>query len=280
MYLIPGEGLMFLLKQCLAFLQRSCFALAILYSHCGLMSGADQVITAIHKQGSMCGYLVLKSAGGKIIGVGDQVSVAQGDQVRSRLVFRFNDGSVDEENTVFKQGKTFQLITDHHVQKGPSFPDPLDMTVNVPARRVTWKEIKDGKSETKSETMDLPADLANGMISIVTQNFPPKADETKVSYLTVTSKPRVVQLSIKPDDQDQFRIAGKTRQASRFNVHVELGGVTGVIAPVLGQQPSDVKIWVVKGPVPTFIRMRGPLYQKGPVWIAELTAPVWEASTE
>src|SRR4051812_9350003 len=44
-------------------------------------------IPAIHVQGSMHGFLLLKSADGKVIGVGDQISVAKGNQVRSKLTF-------------------------------------------------------------------------------------------------------------------------------------------------------------------------------------------------
>src|SRR4051794_25640658 len=90
-------------------------------------------IPSLHVQGSMHGFLLLKSADGKVIGTGDQISVAKGNQVRSKLTFHFRDGSIDEETTVLKQGSVFQLVSDHHVQKGPSFPDPLDLTVNVPS---------------------------------------------------------------------------------------------------------------------------------------------------
>jgi hypothetical protein len=59
------------------------------------------------QQGSMYGFLVLKSAEGKVIATGDQINVAQGNQVHSRLVFHFRDGSIDDETSVFKQGKYF-----------------------------------------------------------------------------------------------------------------------------------------------------------------------------
>src|SRR5689334_3381615 len=95
-------------------------------------------IPATHKQGSTRGFLVLKSAEGKVIGVGDQIQVIQGDQVRSRLVLHFGDGSVDDELSIFTQTSTFQLISDHHTQKGPSFPEPLDLTLDVRDHKVTW----------------------------------------------------------------------------------------------------------------------------------------------
>lgn len=88
-------------------------------------------IPAKHKQGSLHGYLLLKSGDGKVLAVGDQVNVIHGDQIRSRLVFHFRDGSIDDESTTFQQGTSFQLVRHHHLQRGPSFPDPLDMAVDV-----------------------------------------------------------------------------------------------------------------------------------------------------
>jgi hypothetical protein len=37
------------------------------------------VIPATHKQGSMHGFLLLKSADGKVIAIGDQVNIVRGD---------------------------------------------------------------------------------------------------------------------------------------------------------------------------------------------------------
>lgn len=232
-------------------------------------------VPATHKQGSIHGFLLLRSKEGKIIAVGDQTNSVSGDLIRSRLVFRFHDGSVDDEVATFRQGSVFRLIRDHHIQKGPSFPHPLDVNIDVPKGKVTWREMNGGKSEVKTEHMDLPADLVNGMMSLSVENFPANATEFKVSYLSVDSKPRVVTLSIKPDGTETAYIGGIGRRASRYNVHVEIGGVAGLVAPVIGQQPPDMKIWVLDGEVPAFAKMTAPLYEKGPIWTMLLTSPSW-----
>jgi hypothetical protein len=250
-------------------------ALLVFITGAGFRFASADPIPAKQKQGSMYGFLLLKSVQGKVIAVGDQMTTVKGSQVHSRLVFHFRDGSIDDETTVLRQGTVFQLVSDHHIQKGPSFPDPLDLAVNVPAREVTWREIKDGKEKVTREHMDLPPDLANGMISLLPQNFPKTAAEMKVSYLAGTSKPRVVKLSIKPLGQGRFRVGGARRVANQFNIHVEIGGVAGVVAPVIGKQPPDTKIWVMDAEVPAFLRMEAPFYQNGPIWTAELAAPVW-----
>ena len=43
----------------------------------------------------------------------------------ARLVFRFKDGSLSDETAVYSQRGRFRLLTDHVVQKGPSFSKPL-----------------------------------------------------------------------------------------------------------------------------------------------------------
>jgi hypothetical protein len=94
-----------------------------------------------------------------VVAVGDLFQVVRGDRVTARLLFRFKDGSVDDETTVFSQRGNFQLVTDHHIQKGPSFPQPMDLSIDVPSGQVTVRSTgKDGKEEVRSEHLDLPPD--------------------------------------------------------------------------------------------------------------------------
>lgn len=231
-------------------------------------------IPVLRTSGSSHGFVVLRDASGKLIAVGDQINVLEGHTVRSRLVLRFRDGSIDDDRSVFTQGKTLELVSDHHIQTGPSFKDRLDQEINVRAGTVTYHEYKDGKDEVKTDHMDLPPDLANGFISEAIENFPPRGTEMKVAYIA-GSKPRLVHLSIKPEVEDAFYVAGIRHVAKRFNIHVELGGVAGVVAPVIGKQPSDTEMWAMDGEVPTFLKMKGALYEQGPIWTMELASPSW-----
>lgn len=242
--------------------------------------GFGEPVRAHHKQGSNHGFLLLKSSDGKVIAVGDQITVANGDKVRSRLIFHFRDGSTDDEVTVFRQGSVLQLLSDHHIQRGPSFKDPLDMKVNVAAQQVTWHEIKDGKDEVKTEHMDIPPDLANGLMSPILENFPSNATEIKVPYIAGGSKPRLVKLDIKRGDENRFRVGSSSRRSRVFTIHIDIGGITGAVAPLIGEQPSDIKVWVMDGEVPTFLKLVGALYQKGPTWTMVLTSPTWPAGSD
>lgn len=66
------------------------------------------------------------------------------------------------------------------------------------------------------------------------------------------------------------------RKATNFTILVELGGVAGVVAPVIGKQPADYHIWLMGGTPPAFIREEGPpLYEGGPIWRMEAISPTF-----
>jgi hypothetical protein len=254
------------------------FVVLILVTRFGVSHLFADPIPVKEKQGATFGFLVVKSAEDKVIAMADDINTVEGNRITSRTVFHFRDGSIDDEVSVFTQGSIFQLISDHHIQKGPSFPEPMDMSINVPSKTVSWREMKNDKDDLHSEHMDLPSDLANGMTSLIGENFPANAAELKVSYLAGTSKPRVLKLSIKPDGEETFQVAGVARHSKKYRIHIEIGGVAGLIAPLIGKQPSDIEMWVTTGNVATFLKMQGPLYNKGPIWTTELAAPTWPAT--
>lgn len=228
-----------------------------------------------HLEGTLRGFLVLRTLEGKVIAVGDLTQVIQGDRVTSKLSFRFRDGSIDDETTVFSQRGRFRLLSNHHVQKGPSFPDPMTLSIDASKSKVTIRSVEDGKNKVETEQIDLPPDLSNGLILTLLKNIRTEVAETKVSYVAATPKPRLVKLAITRTGEEPFSVAGARHNATRFAIKVELGGVTGVVAPLVGKQPKDIHVWVLGGKAPAFVRMEGQFYQGGPIWRMELTSPVW-----
>jgi hypothetical protein len=251
----------------------SCIAVLI----CALQPDAPaESIPVRHMQGTVHGFLALRSKEGRVLAVGDLFQVVRGDRVTSRLLLRFKDGSVDDETTVFSQRGNFQLITDHHIQKGPSFPHPMDLSIDTRSGQVTVRSPgKDGKEEVKSEHFDLPPDVANGLILSIATNLRPDTPETKVSMVVATPKPRLVKVAISPNGEEPFSLVGSRRKAMRFTLKIELGGVAGVVAPLIGKAPPEIQIWIIGGIAPAFVKEEGPLYQGGPVWTIQLTSPTW-----
>ena len=222
----------------------------------------------------MHGYLTVRDDAGKLVGYADDTNVQAGKAWRTRLTVRFLDGSLSDETTVYTQDTSLHMLSDHIVQKGPSFPKPTDMTIDTVKDQVIYHEQKDGKDEIKTEALQLPADLANGMLPLVLQNTPYGTGEHKVSFLVISPKPRVVRLAIHSEGQAHYRV-GTLRTANHFRIHVEIGGVEGVIAPVIGKEPPDMDAWISAGEAPTTLKLRAFLFVGGPLWTLQLISPQW-----
>jgi hypothetical protein len=221
-------------------------------------------------QGSSHGFHALETLDGKLIATGESTQTVHGDRVIARLIFRFRDGSIDDDLTVFTQRGVFRLISDHHIQHGPSFPRPIDFLIDAPTGDLITR-AQDG-TFTK-EHMDLPADVSNGLPPNLLLNILPSTAETRISYVVPGKKPRLIQVSIKPTGSLAFTVGGLRRRATDFTLHVELGGVASVIAPMIGRQPADYHIWLQSGAPPAFVREEGPLYEGGPTWRIEEISP-------
>ena len=238
-------------------------------------SASADTIPAKHKQGDMHALLLIYDSKEKITGVADVTNIARGKTWVSRLIMRFHDGSLDDETTVYTQATELHVISDHHIQRGPSFPSPIDTTVDAASGNVTYHEIKDGKDEVKTDHMDLPADLANGVVPLVIQNFPRGVNELKVGFVACSPKPRLIKLVVSRQGETGFTIGGEHRNADRFKIHFDLGGIVGVVAPIIGKEPGDLDAWALGGEAPTFIRLHGELYSGGPIYDVELSGPAW-----
>lgn len=235
----------------------------------------DQGVRVRHREGSVAGFVVLRNEKGAILASGEFSQIPHGDTIKSRLVLFFRDGSLDDEISVYSQKSTFHLITDHHVQRGPAFPDPMDVTIDMRSQMVSVRTISEGNETVKAEHVDLPADLANGLLFNLIKNLQTGTPKVVVSYLSPSPKPRLVKLAIAMEKEGQFMIASRTLKAVEWDVKPELGGLAGVVAPMIGKQPPDLHVWITKDGVPTIVRVDAALYNGGPVWSIQLASPVW-----
>ncbi len=128
--------------------------------------------------------------------------------------------------------------------------------------------------------MKLPPDLANGLIPLVVENMRPAEQGTTVEMVVMTPKPRLVKLVISNVGEEDCSVVGMGRKASHYQIKIELGGVVGVVAPLIGKAPPNIELWVIRGLAPTFAREQGPLYAEGPVMTISLASPVWGAKVD
>jgi len=205
----------------------------------------------------------LRSTDNEKIAQGDLTQVVRGDRVESRLVFRFKDGSLYDETATFSQRDTFTLLAYRIVQRGPSFPETLDATMDRETGRylVRYRADDDSPEEILQGKIDIPEDAYNGMLCMITKNLVPRKAET-VSIVAFTPKPRVVKLQVLPVAEDRVVVSDAPMQAVRWHIRPQLG----LFASLLVSDIPDVRLWILPGEAPAFLRAEGPLYFMGPIW--------------
>lgn len=224
-----------------------------------------------HPQGWAHGFVEVTTLDGERIGVGDLLQRVNKNTISSRLVLNFFDGSVDDETTIFTQNRDIQLVTDHHVQHGPSFPTPVDVLIDAAKGMV---RVKDESGKEIEAHIDMPSDTYNGLASSILMNLPPDVTESTIAIVIGGAKPRIAHLKSTLTGKRQFTLGGTRREASEWTVHVELGGVAKVVAPIIGKQPADYHVLIAGGEDPVFIREEGALYEGGPIWRVQQVSAV------
>jgi len=255
-------------------------ALAAWIAVSGMRLAAEPVAVR-YAEGLVHGFLTLRTLDGTLIANGDLIQTARGTRVTSRLVFKFKDGSVLDETAVFSQRGQFRLISDHLVQKGPAFERSIEMSIDCASGRVIVKHTdEDGKLKVEDERMELPPDLANGLVLTLLKNVRPEAPPASLSMIAATPKPRLVKLAISSGRQERFTTGTATRAATHYVVKIEVGGLAGVIAPLLGKEPPDSHVWILGGEAPAFVKFEGSMSLGAPPWRIELASPAWTRTSE
>ena len=239
----------------------------------------SEPVTVRYSEGLVHGFLVMRTLDDKVIARGDLTQRANGERVTTQMGFRFTDGSSQEETTVFSQRSAFRLLHYRLVQKGPIFERQVDVTVDGHSGNVTVRYTdEDGAEKIERDKIEVPADLANGMVSTLLKNIDPAAPPKSVSYLAATPKPRIIKLEIKAGGTSTFTTGGVRRTATHYVLEPEIGGVAGIVAPLVGKQPPDSHVWIMGGAAPAFVRSESPLFNGGPMVRIELVSPAWPAS--
>jgi hypothetical protein len=235
--------------------------------------GRAEPVAVRHREGEMHGFIELQNLNGRSIAYGEIIQTVNGSRITSRVVFRFLDGSLYDDTAVFSQSNTFRLIRDHLVQKGPSFKEATDTIIDATTGEVSVRyKDKDGRERFKTERLHLPNDIANGMLFIVLKNIREAVPETTVSMVATTPKPRLVKIHISAKGRQVFSVGTLRKEAIHYVLKVEIGGIAGAVAPLIGKQPPDIHAWVAVG-APVVVRSEGPLYADGPIWRVQMARP-------
>ncbi|MCL6641552.1 MAG: hypothetical protein K6T92_09315 [Candidatus Rokubacteria bacterium] len=228
-------------------------------------SSAAAPVAVRFPEGVARAFPVLKNTDGQPLTRGDLIQVVRGDRVENRLVFRFRDGSLYDETVVFSQQETFRLLAYRIVQRGPSFPETLEASIDRTTGRyeVRYRADDDSPEEHLTGTFQLPDDAYNGMLGLVLKNLS-RRPET-VSVVAFTPRPRVVKLALLPAAEESVTVGGAALPAVRWHIRPQLG----LFASLLVADIPDMRVWILPDEAPAFLRAEGPLYLMGPIWRIE-----------
>lgn len=234
-------------------------------------------IAVRYAEGVTHGFLALRAPSGETLADGEVLQIARPAGVESRMVFRFRDGSLYDETVVFGQQHTFALMSYKLVQRGPTFPEEMDVTLERDreqsrGRYQVWSRLRGGAAETASGEVELPPDVYNGMLIMLLRNLVRDVGET-VHVLAFTPKPMLVQLEMTSLGPETVPVGDRRTAATHYVLKPKLGLLRGTVAAVLGKTPSDYHGWIVTTGAPAFVAIDGPLFNRGPIWRIETVSP-------
>ena len=243
--------------------------LALVFVGCATVLDAAPVQVRF-TEGVTRGFLAVRTAQGERIGHGELLQTPRGDEVETRLLLQFKNGSVHDETTTFSQRGVFRLEAYRLTQRGPSFPG-AEISFDRKSGRYEAKthERTDGPGERASGELEMPADLYNGLALLLLKNLPP-GEAVTVQFAAFTPRPRLLGMMLRREGEDRVVLAGDVKPATRHLVHLEIGGLIGAVASLVGKTPPDLRYWLVLGDAPAFVRFEGALFLNGPVWRVEM----------
>jgi hypothetical protein len=241
--------------------------LALLLGGTTLAAAPVQVLLP---EGSTRGFLRIRSPEGARLGHGELVQRMRGNDLESHLVLSFDDGSIYDEVTAYSQHGVFRLDAYRLTQRGPSFPGAEIAFDRKTGRYQAKVRGRIGAAEEQaSGEFEMPTDLYNGMALTLLKNLPPGKGVT-AQLAAFTPKPRLLRMELRREGEDRVVFGGNAKQATRLLVNLNVGGLTGVVASLMGKTPPDLRYWLVPGEVPAFVRFEGAMFLNGPVWRVEM----------
>ena len=228
-------------------------------------------------EGLTHGFLQIRSMAGEIIGHGELTQIVkEGGVAESRLVFRFKDGSLHDEKVAFSQHRVFTLIRYQLTQRGPSFPEQMDVVID---RGTSTYEVRSRTQEANVETVltgeiEMPKDAYNGMIITTLLNLPKGATET-VNVFAFLPEPTAISLELAFVGEQTIRVGDQSRRAWHYAFKPDIGPLKKLLGTMLGKLPADFhyNCYILADDVPSFVRFDGPLQLMGPILSIELISP-------
>jgi hypothetical protein len=263
---VPGRALAAVLLGCLAL---------------GFLAAAAVADAApVHMrfpEGPTHGFLTVTDvATDKKIAAGELTQWIEKRAIASRLVIRFDDGSLHDETVRFAQRPVFRVVSYEQKQKGPAFAEDSSVKFDRSGRYEVRQRPRGEDEKTAAGTFEVPDDVCNGLTSVLIKNLQ-RGTSASVHMVTFRPEPLVLDVELTTEGTDRYWVGDVASEATRWLVKPTVPGVKGMLASVVGKQPPEVRIWIAPEPAPVLVRFEGALYVDGPVWRIELSAPRWKS---
>ena len=254
-------------------------AIAAIIAMIGLMgspTGAAPIAVRF-PEGIAHGFLLVRSSSGEIIGHGEMTQVVKAeDLVDSHLVFNFKDGSLHDEKVTFSQQGVFSMLRYHLVQRGPSFPDQIEVSIDrrTAEYKVRSRAGEEGNEEVLAGAFTLPNDVYNGIFVTMLLNLPKGASEM-VNFLAFTPAPEIFRLELQLAGERTVQIDELSRKALHYVFRPDIGMIRELLGKATGKIPAHFHYdcWILADEVPSFVQFEGPLQLLGPIVRIELVSP-------
>jgi hypothetical protein len=262
-----------------------CLVLAMVFSTFIVPDAADAAPVAVRfPEGLTHGFLLVRSTAGDIIGHGELTQIVKESGVaESRLVFRFKDGSLHDEKVAFSQQRVFTLIRYQLTQRGPSFPEQMEVVIDrgTSTYVVKARPRENGTEKVLTGDIDVPKDAYNGMFVTALLNLPKGGNET-VNVLAFVPEPTAISVELAFVGEQTIRIGDQPRKAWQYAFKPDIGPIKKFFGAMLGKMPADFHYdcFILADDVPSFVRFEGPLQLMGPILSIELISPQMAVKAE
>ncbi len=217
------------------------WALAAIVLSIALVASAEAAPVAVrYVEGTSHGFVVLRSYRGALLASGQLIQTVRGERVETRLFFHFADGSLYDETVTFTQHSVFRLVAYHLIQRGPAFGEASS---EASFDRDSGRYRASSGDKSAEGALDLPEDLHNGMTGMLLRNLP--AGSRATGYLMAfTPKSQLVRSDMGPEGEERFTVGDATLTSVRHLVKLDIPGLKGAIANLIGKDPPDIRYWV------------------------------------
>lgn len=238
-------------------------------------SAKAEPVAVRQPEGVTHGFVTVRDMDGKRIADGEVTERLDGKHFTLHVDIHFLDGSRHEDKVKFEASGKLKLLEDVVTEKGPTFPKQIETSIHpgTGSVHVSYTDEK-GKSDVIDDKLEIPADIANGLLLTVMKHVDPATPETSISWIASTPKPRLVKLKITSQGRETITFGTIKTETIHYVVKTEIGGLAGVVAPLIGKQPPEIHVWMLAGGAPGFLKFEGPLFNEGPIWRIEMAAPI------